>query len=361
MRTLSQQLVTAFVSIALSVPFGGQLAGQHAGPPTKTNVLILPALGSAPETGVQFGAVVMRVKRPASGRPSVDQAYVLFTAKHQFQMTLEHDGWSAGDTWRHYAKIDWLDFPTPFFGIGADAPESAEEWFTARTAQVLGKVQRRLTGAWYGMAVTRLVRTTIRDAEPGGAVAAGTLLGFDGGTLVQPGVGAMYDTRDDVIGTEKGRFLEASFAVADRALGSDFGTNRTLIDGRAFRHAGAGVVAMQAYVELNSGAPSFDQMSLVGNSRVLRGYTKGRYRDRALAAAQVEWRAPIRGKWRYALFGGVGAIGGSPSDLGSVTLPTYGAGLRFRPIKGERSSLRLDYARGRNGSSGLYIAIDEAF
>lgn len=357
MRTMTLQLVATLVAIAFTAPFGGGLAGQQA----KTSLLILPALGSAPETGLQFGAVVMRVSRPATGRPSVNQAYVLFTAKHQFQLTLEHDGWSTGDTWRHYAKIDLLDFPMPYFGIGADAPEAAEELFTARTAQVLGKVQRRLAGAWYGMAVARVVHTTIRDAEAGGAVAAGSLIGFDGGTLVQPGIGAMYDTRDDVIGTETGRFLEASFAVADRAVGSDFGTNRTLIDGRAYRRVGSGVIATQVYVELNSGAPSFDQMSLVGNNRVLRGYTKGRYRDRALAATQVEWRAPIRGKWRYALFGGVGAIGGSPSDLGSVTLPTYGAGLRFRPIKGERSSLRLDYARGRNGSSGLYIAIDEAF
>lgn len=357
MRTLSPQVVTVVAAVALAVPCDAQPAVQQP----KTSVLILPALGSAPETGLQFGALLMRVSRPAAGRPSTDQAYVLFTAKHQFQLTLEHDGWSSGDTWRHYAKIDLLDFPMPYFGIGADAPGAAEEWFTARTAQVLGKVQRRLAGAWYGMAVARVVQTTIRDAEPGGAVAAGTLRGFDGGTLVQPGLGVMYDTRDDVIGTEGGRFLEASFAAADRALGSDFATNRTLIDARAYRRVAAGVVALQAYVELNGGAPSFDQMSLVGNSRVLRGYPKGRYRDRALAAAQVEWRAPIRGKWRYALFGGVGTIGGSPSDLGSMTLPTYGAGIRFRPIKGERSSLRLDYARGRSGSSGLYIAIDEAF
>src|SRR5512133_3670300 len=281
MRTMTRQLVTALVATA--APFGGQLAGQQA----KTSVLILPAIGSAPETGVQFGALLMHIKRPAAGRPSINQAYVLSTAKHQFQLTLEHDGWTTGDTWRHYAKIDLLDFPMPYFGIGDDAPEAAEEWFTARTAQLLGKVQRRLAGPWYGMAVARVVHTRIHDAEPGGAVAAGTLLGFDGGTLVQPGVGVMYDTRDDVIGSERGRFLEASFAVADRALGSDFGTNRTLVDGRAFRRVGSGVVAMQAYVELNSGAPSFDQMSLVGNSRVLRGYTKGRYRDRALAAAQV--------------------------------------------------------------------------
>ena len=37
----------------------------------------------------------------------------------------------------------------------------------ARTIQALGKAQRRLRGAWYGMAVARVLHTAIRDAEPG--------------------------------------------------------------------------------------------------------------------------------------------------------------------------------------------------
>ncbi|MHB8837803.1 MAG: BamA/TamA family outer membrane protein [Gemmatimonadaceae bacterium] len=350
MRTLLLSCIALVVASASSA--------QEA----KTSRLVLPAVGSAPETGLQLGVVVMKVDRPATARrPTVNQAYVLVTAKHQYQFSVEHDAWSAGDAWRRYLKVDLMDFPLPYFGVGADAPDAAEEWFTARTVQALAKVQRRISGAWYGMAVARALHTDIRDAEPGSVVAGGALRGFDGGTLVQPGVGVSYDTRDDVIGTETGRFLEATIAVATTALGSDFTTQRTLVDGRLYRRVGPGVVATQAYVELHAGSPPFDQMSLVGNKNVLRGYTKGRYRDRALAAAQVEWRAPIRGRWRYAIFGGVGTIGDSPSDLGAVTLPTYGVGIRFCPFKTERSSLRLDVARGRSGSSGLYIAIDEAF
>ncbi len=327
-----------------------------------SNLLVLPAIGSAPETGLQFGAIVMRVDRPAAdARPTVNQAYFLLTAKHQYQFTVDHDGWSADGVWRHNAKLDFLDYPLPFYGEGANAPANAEEWFTSHTVQLQAKVQRRFADRWYAMAVLRALHTKIGDTKPGGVVASGTLRGAAGGTLVQPGVGLVHDTRDDVIATESGRYLEASFSVADKSIGSDFSTNRILIDGRAFRRVGRGVLAAQAYAELNSRSPSFDQESLVGSGSVLRGYPRGRYRDHRLAAAQLEWRAPIWGPWRYAIFGGVGGIGLSTGNFGSVTLPTYGGGLRFRPFKAERTLLRLDYARGRSGSSGIYISIDEAF
>ena len=211
------------------------------------------------------------------------------------------------------------------------------------------------------MALARVVHTAIEDVEPGRVIASGTLRGATGGTLVQPGAGIAFDTRDDVLAAESGRYLEASFAVADKAIGSDFNSTRTMVDARAFRRAGAGILAAQFFADMNAGSPSFDQMSLVGSDGVLRGYAKGRYRDRALVAAQLEWRAPIWGPWRYAVFGGLGAIGNTPAKLGALTLPTYGAGLRFRVFKTERSAIRLDYAMGRTGSSGLYISLDEAY
>lgn len=348
------RMLVALLVVSLWSSF---LAGQEA----KTSRLVLPAIGSAPETGFQYGLVFMRVRRPAEDRPTIDQAYVLLTTKHQYQFTLEHDAWTAGDIWRKYVKLDLLDFPRPFYGVGADAPDSAEEWFTARTVQVTAKLQYRLSGPWYGLLVARALDTSIRDAEPGRAVASGTPRGSAGGAIVQAGAGVTYDSRDDIIGAEEGRYLEAYFSVADRAIGSDFTTNRAMIDGRAFARRGRGVLAGQVYVELNSGAPPFDQLSLAGSAAVLRGYERGRYRDRALAAVQLEWRAPIAGRWSYSLFGGVGGIGDTLGKVGAIALPTVGGGLRVRPFRAERTSLRLDYAKGRGGSSGLYIAINEAF
>lgn len=324
--------------------------------------MVLPAIGSAPETGLQYGAVVMRVSRAAGAqRPTVDQAYVLFTAKHQMNASVEHDGWSGDARWRHQATVSVLDYPWPFFGIGADAPDSAEEWFTAHSIQLQAAVQRRIRGSWYALANARGLDTRIRKTEPGGVVAAGTLRGATGGRLVQPGLGVVFDARDDVLAAERGRYLQAFVAVADRVTGSDFSTTRVQVDARKFRALGGGVIAAQAFLDVHGGSPSFDQMALVGSSSVLRGYTKGRYRDRALGAAQVEWRAPLWRQLRYAVFAGIGGIGARATALSTLTLPSYGAGLRYRLWKAERSALRIDYARGRSGSSGLYIALNEAF
>lgn len=346
------------VIVASLVLCGATLAAQE----TNVSRLLLPAIGSAPETGIQLGLVVMQVRRPAGGaRPTVDKAYALLTAKHQYQVTYHHDGWSAADRWHHVLKIDLLDYPLPFYGVGSTAAESAEEMFTARTAQLTARLQRRLNGPLYGMVLLRALDTRIAKTAAGGVIASGALPGARGGRLVQPGIGLTYDTRDDVIGAESGRFVDASFSVADGAVGSEFATNHLLVDARAYRRLGPGVIAMQGYLDVNAGTPSFDQMSLVGSDVVLRGYTLGRYRDRALAAAQLEWRAPLYKRWRYAAFAGIGTIGGAVGKLGDIALPSYGVGLRFRPFKNERSLLRLDYARGRRGQSGLYIAIDEAF
>jgi hypothetical protein len=42
-------------------------------------------------------------------------------------------------------------------------------------------------------------------------------------------------------------------------------------------------------------------------------------------------------------------------------LPTYGAGVRVQIDERQRTSVRLDYARGHAGASGLYIGFNQAF
>lgn len=61
-------------------------------------------------------------------------------------------------------------------------------------------------------------------------------------------------------------------------------------------------------------------------------------------------------------FGGGALLGRSLQGLseGSV-LPSGGAGIRFRLDPRTRSAIRVDYAVGKAGQSGLYVAFNEAF
>ena len=62
------------------------------------------------------------------------------------------------------------------------------------------------------------------------------------------------------------------------------------------------------------------------------------------------------------LFAGAGINAPALDELsGRTILPTYGAGLRVQLDKRQRTGVRADYARGRDGASGLYIGFNQAF
>jgi len=144
-------------------------------------------------------------------------------------------------------------------------------------------------------------------------------------------------------------------------FGADYEFSRYIADARRYVRLGRGVLAGQAYVEATSRGAPFDQLSLVGSGTIMRGYVRGRYRDRELAAAQVEYRLPVVGRFGVAAFAGAGTVAPTLSTLPSSTLlPTLGGGARWLLLPKQRTTVRVDYGVGK-GSSGLYIAFNEAF
>ena len=81
-----------------------------------------------------------------------------------------------------------------------------------------------------------------------------------------------------------------------------------------------------------------------------------------MVAVQGEYRTPIRNRLGAVAFLGAGSV--SPT-FGSITshkiLPTYGTGLRVGIDHRQRTGVRVDYGRGRDGASGLYIGFNNAF
>src|SRR5215204_2349146 len=90
----------------------------------------LPALASAPETGLQFGAALLGVWEAtprAATRPNTVLASVLMTTKSQMRVRVEGERWSSGNTRRLGGLLQWQKFPLPYCGIGDKTLESAEE------------------------------------------------------------------------------------------------------------------------------------------------------------------------------------------------------------------------------------------
>jgi hypothetical protein len=355
---------SAAVAFALAPIVTASARAQSA---ASSRIFVLPYLGSAPETGLQFGGTVFRVRQPAdtSTRPSTAQLFASYTAKHQSRVFAELDRWSAGSDWHVLSHLEWQRFPLPFYGFGDRTPQTAEEFYTPTAFIASTLVQRRIQGPLYLLGGYSFQKSRITNTSPDGTLGRGTVFGDAGGVLSQLQVGALWDDRDDVFAPARGNFVQLTESFATSALGSDYTFRRVVADARHFLPLGGRrVLALQGVTEMTGGHAPFDQLALVGNSDYLRGYTRGRFRDRDLIAGQAEYRAPLVGRVGWTVFGGAGRIAAQAADLlarDARTLPSYGVGVRWTLFPGSRSDIRVDYARAGDGQSGIYVALNEAF
>ncbi|MDZ7632025.1 MAG: hypothetical protein U5K74_11950 [Gemmatimonadaceae bacterium] len=169
---------------ALIVGFANIVHGQSAAPDTvardahldaagRRRILVLPALGSTPETGLQYGVSALAVwerARLSHTRPSTLTASAIRTAKSQTRLRMDAEHWSGGNARRsRRGTLQWQEFPLPYFGIGDDTPSSNEETFVPRGTEASVTVQQRVAGAWYGTAGVRHVDQRISSDSTRGA------------------------------------------------------------------------------------------------------------------------------------------------------------------------------------------------
>lgn len=368
-RCLTLLRATLLLAVALasaSLVFAQSLPTRVASDSvSRRRIQPLPALGSAPETGLQFGATVLAVWEPAPRlrtRPASLLASVLRTTKAQTRARIEGEHWSTGNTRRVAGSLQWQQFPLPFFGVGDRTPEAAEEIYTPTGSEAVLTAQQRISGAWYASVGARYLDQKI-TADTIGVLRFAQVTGSTGGVTTEFSAGVQRDTRDNLFAPHAGQWLQLTYSRSDDGLWSDFSYRTLKVDARSYHTLGGShVVALQAQVTGVDGDAPFDAVALVGNSDIMRGYKRGRYRDAWLTAAQAEYRSPVWHRLGGVAFAGAGVSSPSLGELsGRRLLPTYGAGLRVQIDARQRTGVRADYGRGLDGASGLYIGFNQAF
>lgn len=357
--TMAACIAAALVSSALDAQTAADSAGRRRIQP-------LPAIGSSPESGLQLGATVLAVwTQPAAqrARPTLLQASVLRSAKSQSRVSVDAERWSADNARRLALNLVWQKFPLPYYGIGDTASESAEQIYTPRGIEVGVSVQQRVRGSWYATAGVRHVDQSIQP-DTIGDLRLGLLPGSQGARVSEAIVGLIADSRDHILAPTDGNLITLNVSRAARGALSDFGYTRWRVDARRYQSlSGDHVLAGQVLMLGVQGTAPFDQLALVGGNDIMRGYARGRYRDRWMLAAQTEYRTPVSRRMGAVVFAGAGVVAPSAGDLFAdrVLLPSYGVGGRFQLDARQRSAVRVDYGRGRDGASGLYIGFNQAF
>lgn len=330
----------------------------------KFNVVPFALPAYQPETSFLLGGAASLVYQPPATLGRRDSQVLLAAAasvRGQFTLLLQPDVYFLDDRLNLTATASAARFPDRFFGMGASTRAEDVEDFTPVFLELELSPKWRIAPRLYVGPTLRTQRARfLRVAEDG---AVRTTTGAAGGTTLQFGLTALYDSRDNTLNPTTGFLARLNLRRASDDWGSDYTFDLLRLDARRYFELPWGqrhVLAMQGLVELRSGEPPFYDTGRIGGMELSRGHLEGRFRERQHLAAQIEYRAPLFWRLGGVVFASAATVARDLEDLDARDIkPAAGVGLRFAPLSDVPVNLRLDVAYGTEMS--FYLNLGEAF
>ena len=346
-----------------------------------------PVIGAKPSAGVMIGVagnVAFFRGEPQTTHISSVVASLTFSSKHQTALSGRFTMFTRGDQWRAEGdnRAQWTSQDT--YGLGTAAEASA--------------------GVNARFDFFRIHETAYRRVGPG--VFAGLGLHFDDHSNIRPGTditedqwsaaafvdystahslpldrqisaglsaNLIVDTRDSAIDPRSGSLAASGYrGLIKDFLGGSSGWQVLHLEGRTYRSLTRDSRRRLAFwtfgdFVVDGTAPFFDLpatgMDTYGRSG--RGYSEGRFRGEALMYGEVEYRAALtnNGLLGMVVFLNATTVANRQSDerLFESAALGAGAGVRLLVNKHSRTSLCFDVGAGKEGSYGVYLAVQEAF
>ncbi|MFP4497209.1 MAG: BamA/TamA family outer membrane protein [Vulcanimicrobiota bacterium] len=190
-------------------------------------------------------------------------------------------------------------------------------------------------------------------------------VGISAGVLNSAGLGALFDTRDDVFDPTDGVYIDADVTYGGKVLGGDYDYNKYQAELRKYFPIGKkrrSTIALRAWGGMiKGGTAPITETFYVGGADTIRGYLENEFYGTRMVVLNAEYRFPIA-NIKY-LKGAVFADAGNAWTPGVSRSKIYkdaGVGLRIVfPTLG-LGVIRLDYAVGERGGR-TSIGIGQTF
>ncbi|HEY1405540.1 MAG TPA: BamA/TamA family outer membrane protein, partial [Spirochaetota bacterium] len=260
------------ISIIISISFFASSAVIFAedNPPVENEkhgfgAAPFPVLGYAPETSLMLGAgAVLYYKYPDRTTTDNINCVGFYTLKKQYKIASTMEAFFADDHIRMKCDVSFARFPSEYFGIGPDTPESAKEKYTPEyfplTYAFLVKALRGLyAGPVYDFTYEKIVETESGKALRGRAVPGS-------GKTRASGFGGMivYDTRDNAMNPSSGIYTELRGIQYNKSVGSDFSFRKGYADIRNYFPIGNTVLCTQLFSAVITGKAPFYYLASLG-------------------------------------------------------------------------------------------------
>jgi outer membrane protein assembly factor BamA len=348
---------------------------------------VAPVIGAKPSSGV-FGGVAGNVAffrgAPATTHISSLVASLTFSAKQQTSLTGRFLVFTRSDGWRVEGddRAQWTSQDT--YGLGTATPSGAAvnakfDFFRVHQT-VLHRLRRGLfAGFGFHYDDHRDLRAGVdTDAaawDSGGFVTYSHEHGLPLDAQASSGVSAnlILDTRDNAIDPRGGLLVASNYrGLINGFLGGASGWQLVHAEARTYTplsHDNRHRLAIWTFGDFTfGGAPPYFDLPATGMDtygRSARGYSEGRFRGERLIYGEIEYRTTLTGN---GLLGAVAFLNATTVtneqtgerlfDSGAVGA---GGGLRVLLNKRSRTNLCFDVGFGKEGSHGVYLAVQEAF
>jgi len=367
------------------------------------SLLLVPVLGSNPASGFIFG-VAGQYAFKSKGENSLYSSLngsLTYSTKKQFVFQLKNNAYILNN--KFFLSGDWRFqiYSQSTYGLGTNAPEGGVLDFQygingievdddslaqpmkfnqLRFYQTISKNIGKSTYLGFGYHLDYFYSINDQKLDTLAPIYTSHYLyslkyGFNPEHYVRSGLSLnfVFDTRDNLVNSYKGQFVNLNYRLDPKFLGSTRDGNMLSAEWRGFfpfskrnpRHQMAfwflgnlSPVGDMPYLALP--ALGYDQRGRAG-----RGYTQGRYRGPDYLYLESEYRFPISDCG--GVLGGIVFVNANTANnpdknvrLFDYVAAGYGFGLRMMVDKKSRTNLQVDFGFGKH-SGGVYFGAAETF
>ena len=366
-------------------------AWRHKEPPPEKpvgqrSIIATPVIGSNPSSGFVFGAagqVTLFRGDPSTTRITFGIASLTVSTKKQVSFNLRFDSFSNENRWFIESDNRLQSTSQEIYGFGSATPSSAALGTNYGFVRLHETVSRKVASDVYVGGGFRFDSHTdvkpVDEADPNWPTSPYIVYSEQNGLPISGqqsaglSVNVLVNRRDSDISARRGWLASGQYRWSfDGFLGGDSSWQQLEAEARAyvpFDTIGRHRLALWTYTSLvtTGVAPYFDVPATVMDTygRSARGYPEGRYRGERLVYGEAEYRGPIlrNGLLGFVAFATVTTVSNSQTGerLFDAVAPSGGGGLRLLLSKRSRTNLCLDFAGGKDGAGGVYLAIQDAF
>ena len=311
--TFQKQTIIFLLSFFLAFASFGW--AQNSSPPDSmkqnhNSLVALPYAYYTPETKIAIGVGGIYSFRAADispeDRPSSVRLALTYTQKKQIILGFQPEIYLKNEKYFFSGFYAYYKYPDKFWAIGAETPDAAEEDYEPNYFKSYTNFQKRITSGLYIGLRYQFENISLTKTDEDGVLQYHSIPGSEAGSASGFGFIINYDTRSHIYYPSAGFYNQIYAAFFRKAFGSDYKFN--------------------------------------------------------MITFQAEYRLPLFWRLGAVGFAGFGDVARKIEDF-EISRFKYTVGIAFRFMfdSQERINARLDIGFGKNGNSGIYALVVEAF